>query len=122
MRDPEARLVDLLLPVDQQVEIERPRALGRDSRTVAAETRFDCEEEVEERPGRQLGLERHDPVQEARLIQKAHRLRIDQRGDADHLDARGCGKLCDRRAKRRLAVAEVGAQPNVCTGHGRDAS
>jgi hypothetical protein len=96
MRDPEARLVDLLFPVDEQIEIERPRSLGRDSRPVAAEAGLDGEEEVEERPRRQLGLERKGTVQEARLIQKAHRLRIDQRGDADHLDARRCGKLCDR--------------------------
>jgi len=50
MRDPEARLVDLLLPVNQQVEIDGPRALGRDSRAVAAEAGLDGEEEVEVAP------------------------------------------------------------------------
>ena len=88
MRDPEARLVDLLLPVDQQVEIERPRALWRDGGPIAAETGLDGEEKVEERARRQLGLDRQRSVQEARLIQKTHRLRIDQCGDADHLDTR----------------------------------
>ena len=53
MRDPEPRLVDLRVPVEQEVEIERPRPLGRDGRPVAAEAALDGEEQVEERARRQ---------------------------------------------------------------------
>ena len=53
MRDPEPRLVDLCVSVEQEVEIERPRALGRHGRPVAAEAGLDGEEQVQELPRRQ---------------------------------------------------------------------
>jgi hypothetical protein len=56
------------------------------------------------------------------LIQKAHRLRIGERGHGHHLDARRRRELRDRAAERRLAVAEVGAEADIRPGHCREAS
>jgi hypothetical protein len=115
--DPEPRLVDLSVPIEQEIEIERPRPLGRDGSPVAAEPGLDGEEQVEERGSRQHGVEGRDPVQEAGLIHIADRFRIDQRGDGDDLDSFGGLELRHRRADGRLAVAEVGTEPDICPGH-----
>ena len=66
MRDGQARLVDRLVAVEQQVEVDRPRppALA----ALAAELALDREQPVEQLARRELGLERGGAVQEARLV------------------------------------------------------
>src|SRR5258706_11754740 len=120
--DSEPRLVDLHVFVEEEVEIERPRPLGRDGRTVAAEVGLDGQEQVEELPRRALRLERGHPVEEARLIQIADRLRIDECGDGYDLNALRRPELRHRRADGRLAVAEVRAEPDIRAGHGSEPS
>jgi hypothetical protein len=53
MRNLQTRLVDLLLPVEQEVEVERPRALGRDTGTVSPEGPLQLEQCIQEAPGRE---------------------------------------------------------------------
>src|SRR5438128_10434606 len=118
----EPRLVDLRLTVDEQVEVEGPRPVGAGGRAVATESGLEHEQAAEEVAWRQLGLERNDSVQKARLIDNPNRLGIDERGNADDLDARRRRELRDCCAERRLAVAEVGAEPDIRPGHGRETS
>jgi subtilase family protein len=118
----EPRLVDLDASVEQEVEIERPRAVGRGRVAVAAEASLDREEQVEELPRRASGLEGRDPVQERRLIDDADGLRIDQGGNAEDLDPLGGRKLRNRGTDRPLAVAEVGAEPDVHASHAGEAT
>jgi subtilisin family serine protease len=118
MGDLEPRLVDPGLAVEEQVEIERPRALGGDEGPVPPEPRLDHEQEVEEIPGRQAALEGGGPVQETRLVGVAKGRRVDERRDRDHVEALRRVELGERGPDRRLAVAEVGAEADVCPGHG----
>ena len=67
MGNPEPGLIDLCVSIEQEVEIERPRPLGRDGRPVPAEATFDGQEQIEELSRRALGVERCDPVQEPGL-------------------------------------------------------
>jgi subtilisin family serine protease len=117
MGDLEPRLVDPGLAVEEQVEIERPRALGGDEGPVPPEPRLDHEQEVEEIPGRQAALEGGGPVQETRLVGVAKGRRVDERRDRDHVEALRRVELGERGQDRRLAVAEVGAEADVCPGH-----
>jgi hypothetical protein len=118
----EPGLVDLQGSVEQKVEIERPRTVLRGGGAVAAEAGLDREEEVEELPRRSSGLEGRDPVQEPWLIEHADGLRIDQRGYVDDLDPFHGRELRDRGADRPLAVAEVGAEPDVRASHAGEAT
>ena len=78
----------------------RPRAAGRGA------------------PGLERRVERGRAVEEARLLADADRLRLAQRRDGDDLDSLLGGEGVDGRAQRALAVAEVGAEPDVGARHG----
>ena len=67
MRHLEARLVDPLVAVEQEVEVDRARAEAR-AVARAAEPPLDPEQPVEERRGRELGLDARRRVQEAGLV------------------------------------------------------
>jgi len=118
MGDLEPRLVDLGLAVEEQVEIERSRALGGDEGPVSPEPGLDGEQEVQELSGLEAALEGRGPVQEARLVGVADGRRVDEPRNCDELDALGGVELGERGPDRRLAVAEIGAEADVCPGHG----
>ena len=110
MRKLEARLAYLLRVVEQEIEVERPRALGRPGRPVPPEAGLDSEQQVEEIPWGELGPKLGCAVQEARLVEIPDRLGLLERRDGDHLHAVRAVQLGNSRADRGLAVAEVRAQ------------
>src|SRR5262245_43777122 len=87
MRHLERRLVDLLVAVQQQVEVDGPRA---ETRALArtAEAPLDPKENDEEPASSDVGLERGGGVQESRLVDDPDRRRIPETGDGGHMDAR----------------------------------
>src|SRR5947208_3262827 len=107
MRDPEAWLVDVGLPVEEQVEVERPRPLARHALPPTPEPTFDGEEQVEERPRRQLRVQRGDPVQEPGLVEIADGVGLEQRRYGRDLDRGRGGERSEGLASRPLPVAEV---------------
>src|SRR5437016_5848253 len=106
MRDAKARLVDPLVPVQQEVEVERPRAAGKPL-AAAPELALDAQEQLQERARRQGRLHRSRAVEEAGLINdRADGVGFAERRDGDDLDSRlGCEAL-DRCTERSLPVAE----------------
>jgi Subtilase family len=118
MGHPEAGLVDLGVPVEQQVEVQGARPLRRNLVPPTPEAKLDGEQPVEQLPRRQLGLERGGAVEEPRLVDVADRLRVVEVGDGDAVDSRLGGKCNDGRTQRLLAVAEVRAEGDVGAGHG----
>ena len=114
VRDAQPRLVHGLVPVQEQVEVDRPRsiawAVARPSQLA-----LDREQPVEELPRRQRGLERDGGVQEARLVLEPDGVGLAEGRDGHDL----VPQEIDRTAHVRLAVAEVGPEPNVGASHGR---
>ena len=113
MRHGQARLVDRLLAVEQEVEVDRARAVARPRPTLAAELALDLEQAVEQLAWAELCLDLRHGVEERRLVLVAPRLRLADRRQPAGADA--LGRLPDR----PLAVAEVRAEPDVGPGHGR---
>src|SRR5579871_982486 len=118
MRDGEPGLVDLLVSVEEQVAVERARAVLARS-PGAAEALLGREQPVEELASRERRLELGGAVEEERLRADADRLRLAQRRDGDDFDPVLLGERLERGADRRLAVAEIRAQPDVRPSHGR---
>ena len=116
MRHPEAVLVHGLIAVDEQVEIDRPGA-EPGALALPAQGALDREQRVEERARRQVRLQRHRPVQEARLVEIADRVGLAEARDGHDLDPRGRREPVDCRQESGLAVAEVGAEAHVGAGH-----
>ena len=95
MRHLEARLVDSFVPVEQKVEVERPRAAGR-AGPGATEPGLDRKQGVEQRTSRQRRLDRDGRVEEPRLVpNRADRIRLAERRHGHHLDARRRCKAFD---------------------------
>ena len=112
VRYDEAWLRDRLVPKEQEVEVDRPRAPPRPD-PLPPEPALDIEQVIEQTTGRQGGVDLRDRVQEPRLVLVAPRLCLDNRGEprgADHV-----GGLADQ----ALAVAEVRAKADVGECHGR---
>src|SRR5436190_617472 len=111
VRNLEAGLVDLLLPVKQEVEVERARALFRGGEAVAPECPLQLEHGAEQAAGREGGLELDGAVQESRLVDVADGLGVPQRRD---LQDRGLGQVPEASAglaQLRRARAVVVAEP-----------
>src|SRR5436190_2078520 len=117
VRDGEPGLVDHLVAVEEEVEVERPRAvLAGDP--DAAEALLDGEQAVEELARGQRRLELEGAVEEGRLSADADRLRLAEGRDGKDVDSLLRGEDADGRAQRALAVAEVRAEPDVGARHG----
>ena len=117
VRDGEVRLVDRLVAVEQQVEIDRPRAETLAGVAHAAElvARPRAGRSSSSR-GSELGLDRDGAVQEARLVDVAHGLGLAQRRHGEDADVRVGAQELDARARssrrrspRFDAEADVGA-------------
>ena len=115
MRNPQARLVDDLVAVEEEVEIDRARAvaLGAD----ATETLLGGEEPVEYLPWCESRLEPRGRVQKARLLDDADRIGLANRRDGDDLDVVVGLQPVERLANQALAVAEVRPDADVDSGH-----
>jgi Subtilase family len=117
MWDAQPGLVDHGVPVQQQVEVERPRPVRVGRLASPAETPLDGEQDFEESPGGDLGLERCDSVQEPRLVADADGSRVDERRNRRHLDPRLPSERRHSAPDRLLAIAEVRAQPDIHARH-----
>ena len=117
MRHAQARLVDALVTVDEQVEIDDPRAPAL--ATNASERALDLEQELERARGVRARLDRDRAVQEPRLVDDPDRVGLAQLRDGDDLDAVGRPEELDRSPQRRLARAEIRAEPDVRARHDR---
>jgi len=86
MRNLEERLVNRGIPVEQEVQVERARALCRCRTPVSTEGALQLEECAQQRPGGQLRLDLDGPVQETRLIEIVDGLCVPEARDALDLD------------------------------------
>src|SRR5689334_3622432 len=121
MGDAQARFLDSLVAEDEQVEVERPWALRRHPLAHAAEAALELQQPVEQLAGREGRLDRRRTVQEEWLVDdRTDRVGLPKARDRDDVDVRVGRERCDRRTHRPLAVAEVGAEPDVGQGHGRE--
>src|SRR4051812_32527676 len=116
MRNGEARLVDLLVPVDEQVEVDRPRAEAR-ALPRPAEPPLDVEEAVEELARPQLRVDRRRRVEEARLVGVSDGVRLALGRHGDDLNARLGPKRVERGRERAPTIADVCAHPHIRTCH-----
>ena len=78
MRHMEARLVDRLLAVEEEVEVDRARAEAR-ARPLAAQRLLDGEQPIQELTWRERRLELRRAVQEARLLEVADGIGLAER-------------------------------------------
>lgn len=116
MRHGEAGRADRLGPIEEEVEVDRPRPeAGAAANT--AEATLDLEEPRQEVVGREVGLQLDRGVHEPGLVEVADRLGLAERRHAAELDPGLRGNEVDGPAKHRLPVAKVGAEPNEGTGH-----
>src|SRR5215218_742213 len=86
VRHRQAGLVDLLLPVEEEVEVDRPRPPAGLLSPFPAKGLLDRKQPLEQRARRQVRLDRARTVEEARLVDVADRLSLLERRDGDDLD------------------------------------
>jgi hypothetical protein len=112
VRNLQAGLVDRLVPVEEQIQIDRSGAAGPGTRTITTKPALELQQRVQELARRSGRSDHRDPVQEPRLIQIANGIRFAQARDQEEprvarvIDCLHC--LPDR----RLSVAQVGAEPD----------
>ena len=82
----QTRLVSDLVAVEEQVEIDRPRAVAHVADTP--EALLDVEQPLEKLPRRQVGRDLDSAVQERPLLDRPDRLGLAQPRDGDDLDPR----------------------------------
>jgi hypothetical protein len=122
VRNLQARLVDHVLPVEEEVEVECARALGRNRRPVPPERALQLQQPAEQTAGGEAGLELDDAVEETGLIDVADRIRLPERRDAQHVRLGRVAEAPDGGAKRSLTIAEVGPEADVRVHHGHQGS
>src|SRR5205807_8724362 len=115
MRDGQARLVHDLVAVDQEIEVDRARApeLGSHS----AEPALDREDAVENLMGTQACGDSYRSVEEARLLDRADRLRVAERRDRDDVDPRLGPEQLDRSLQVGLTISQVRADTHESVRH-----
>jgi hypothetical protein len=110
MWDAQAGLVDRFLAVEQEVEVDRPRAPALLRGAVSAQATFDLQEALEELARRKVCLELGDGVQELRLVGDAHRICLPHRRATDRTELY---EQLERPADVLVPVAEVRADAHV---------
>ena len=112
MRQRQPWLVDLLVPVEEQVEVDCARAPAR-AVARTAQVALDREQGVQEPARAECRIQRGRRVEEGRLLDGPPRIGFPHPGDGGHLDAGTGAERRERRVERRPAVAEVGAEADV---------
>ncbi len=117
--DIEAGLANDQVSIEDDVEIERARAIGRAGDAVAAEFALEGEKRAEKLEGGEIGFKSDDGIEKARLLGEAGGRGGVERGArrdvADGGEASGgSGERGFRRAGRAI---EVGAKSDKCDGH-----
>src|SRR5262245_17904948 len=111
----QARLGDLAIAVDQEVEVDRAGAPAHVPH--ATELLLDLEEAVEQLASRQPRLDGDGAVEESGLVHDPDRVRLLQLRDGEHVDALGFREQLDRPEERDLAWTEIRAEAHVCERH-----
>jgi len=114
----ETGLRDLLLFVEQQIEVERPRAVRRRSATVATERPLEGKQGVEQLARRELRLQLDGSVEEPWLLQEADRFGVAQRRDPPNLCPGQAAEAPDRRPEGSLAIPQVRPEADESACHG----
>src|SRR6266536_6605180 len=103
----EPGLGDRLIAVEQQVEVECPRPMGRYGAAVAAERSREAEQGLQQLAWRELRLQLHCAVEKSWLFEVPDGLRVPEGRDGRHLCPRQSAEPPDRSPERPLAIAEV---------------
>src|SRR5436305_6816985 len=109
----EARLLDSVVAVEQEVEIDHPRPEARSLTSHATEPTLDREQPVQQRAGSNGRDDLHGPVDEVTLLDISERLGLAQAGNTADLDAVLLAEQCERRSDRLPAAADVRAEADV---------
>ncbi len=113
MGNREARLVDAVGSIEQEIEVEGPGAETGPA-PGATERALDRKQPGEQVTRTQLGRDARRRVQETRLLGDADRGRIPKGRDGHDGDPRLPRQLLQRRAQIGLAIAEVRTQADIC--------
>src|SRR5205814_7410989 len=105
--------------VEQEVQIERARALRRPRAPVSSEGALELEQCAQQRAGRQRRLELYGPVEETGLVEVVDGLGVAEARDALDLDLREPTHAADRCPQRLPPLSEIGSQADEGTDHGR---
>lgn len=114
----ETGLGNLLLFVEQQIEVERPRAVRRRSAAVATERPLEGKQGVEQLARRERRLQLDDSVEEPRLLQEADRFGVTQCRDSANLCPGQAAEAPDRRPDGSLTIPEVRSKAYESACHG----
>lgn len=114
----ETGLGDLLLFVEQQIEVERPRAVRHRSAAVATERPLEGQQGVEQLARRERRLQLDDSVQEPWLLEDADGLGVAQRRNPANLCPGQAAEAPDRRPEGSLAIPQVRPEADECACHG----
>src|SRR5690349_13170158 len=112
MRYGQTRLADDLLPVQEEVEIDRARPVPRTG-ARAPELALDVEQHGEQVLRAERGVNRRDTVQKRRLVAIAPGLRLAQPRDGHELHTGPLDEQLERAGDRRLAVAQIRPDADV---------
>src|SRR5512132_3303929 len=104
MRHRQARLVDRLVPVDQEVEVDDARAPPSFPGAFTSQVALDCQEAFEQLPRSELRGQLRGCVQELRLVRDADRVGLPERGGPYRPQL---FEALERSAKVQFPVAEV---------------
>ena len=116
VRDRQPRLVDDDVVYQEEVEVDRPRAVPRPE-ARATELPLHLEERSERVAWRELRLDLDGAVEEGRLVEVADGIGLAERGDGDDLDPRLAPEQLDGAGQRRGAVTEVRPEADVRASH-----
>ena len=103
MRHHQARLGQPFVPIQNQIEIQRPRGPGR--RPPPPILALDFQQPVQQRSRRQAGVADDDPIQVAGLIADADRSGVEPGGATEV--GKQAGQPVDREGEMRFAIAEI---------------
>ena len=114
VRHRQARLGRRLVAVEEQIEVDRPRAVASAVARHAAERALDLEQRVEELlRARARSRAAAAPLRNARLVDVPPRFRLAQARDGDDSTPSRSPSSSSARRMRRLAVAEVRPEADI---------
>src|SRR4051794_39469760 len=108
----ETRLVEHEVVHQQQIEVDRTRAVARPF-ADPSELALDVEQRREKLCRCERRLERHGRVEELRLVEVADRIGLPECRYRDDVDARPRVEQVDRTLERRRTIAEIRSEPYV---------
>ena len=119
MGNHQARQANHKIVIEQNVQVQCPRAIGNGRQPVAAELPLDLQQRTQQLEWRQLRFERHHRVQKPRLLGIPHRRRrVKRRARSDRIQLLKASKGRRQRGFRWADLAgKVRAQANACGPH-----